>query len=194
MVRGISKTSERSSLRGEPVPVMRHTTSHRNAHISAQRRDRGTISSVRPSRRGRVCVLRQLTATLTATLTDPGQPYEWKGSVGTMCRARLPVEARSDGAVFGQTYRLAVQVMERRELLDLTQTELAEKTGIDQGDISRIGRGSIFPNEKTLIRLADALGAEWRMVDKTTPSTQLQCRRRATERPRKWRRAANTCL
>ena len=34
-------------------------------------------------------------------------------------------------------------------LLDLTQTDLAEKTGIDQGDISRIGRGSIFPNEKT---------------------------------------------
>ena len=48
-------------------------------------------------------------------------------------RARLPVEARSDGAVFGQTYRLAVQVMERRELLGLTQTELAGRTGIDQG-------------------------------------------------------------
>jgi ribosome-binding protein aMBF1 (putative translation factor) len=83
-------------------------------------------------------------------------------------RARLPVEARSDGAVFGQTYRLAVQVMERRELLGLTQTELAEKTGIDQGDISRIERGSIFPNQKTFVRLADALGAEWRMVDKAT--------------------------
>ncbi|MGA3217021.1 MAG: helix-turn-helix transcriptional regulator, partial [Acidimicrobiales bacterium] len=44
----------------------------------------------------------------------------------------------------------------------------AQKTGIDQGDISRIERGSIFPNEKTLLRLADALGAEWRMVDKAT--------------------------
>ena len=83
-------------------------------------------------------------------------------------RARLPVEARSDGAVFGQTYRLAVQVLERRELLGLTQTELAGRTGIDQGDISRIERGSIFSNEKTLLRLADALGAEWRMVDKVT--------------------------
>jgi predicted transcriptional regulator len=66
------------------------------------------------------------------------------------------------------TYRLAVQVMERRELLGLTQTELAEKTGIDQGDIGRIERGSILPNEKTLVRLADALGTEWRMVDKVT--------------------------
>ncbi len=83
-------------------------------------------------------------------------------------RARLPIAARSDGAVFEQTYRLAVQVMERRELLGLTQTELAQKTGIDQGDISRIERGSIFLNEKTLLRLADALGAEWRMVDKAT--------------------------
>jgi transcriptional regulator with XRE-family HTH domain len=45
---------------------------------------------------------------------------------------------------------------------------LAQKTGIDQGDISRIERGAIFPNEKTLLRLADALGAEWRMVDKAT--------------------------
>ena len=44
----------------------------------------------------------------------------------------------------------------------------ARKTGIDQGDISRIERGSIFSNEKTLLRLADALGAEWRMVDKAT--------------------------
>ena len=35
-----------------------------------------------------------------------------------------------------------------------------------RGDISGIERGSIFPNEKTLLRLADALGAEWRMVDK----------------------------
>ena len=83
-------------------------------------------------------------------------------------RARLPIAARSDRAVFEQTYRLAVQVMERRELLGLTQTELAQKTGIDQGDISRIERGSIFSNEKTLLRLADALGAEWRMVDKAT--------------------------
>jgi ribosome-binding protein aMBF1 (putative translation factor) len=78
------------------------------------------------------------------------------------CRARLPIAARTDGAAFGQTYRLAVQVMDRRELLGLTHIELAERSGIGQGDISRIERGSIFPNEKTLLRLADAVGAEWR--------------------------------
>ena len=83
-------------------------------------------------------------------------------------RARLPIEAWRDGTVFGQTYRLADQVMERQQLLGLAQTELADKTGIDQGDVSRIERGSIFPNEKTLCRLADALGAEWRLVNKAT--------------------------
>ncbi len=83
-------------------------------------------------------------------------------------RARLPVETRRDGTVFDQTYRLAVQVIEGRQLLGLTQPELAEKTGIGQGDISRIERGSIFPSEKTLLRLADALGAEWRLIGKAT--------------------------
>jgi ribosome-binding protein aMBF1 (putative translation factor) len=83
-------------------------------------------------------------------------------------RRSLSAGAQSDVATFEQTYRLAVQVIVRREQLGLTQTELAEKTGIDQGDISRIERGSIYPNEKTLLRLADALGAEWRMVDKAS--------------------------
>jgi len=81
-------------------------------------------------------------------------------------RARLPIAALSDGVVFGQTYRLAVQVMERRELLGLTQIDLALKSGIDQGDISRIERGS--RSERTLDRLADVLGAKWQTVDKAT--------------------------
>ena len=45
-----------------------HSTSHRNTHSSAHRRAHGTVSSLRPSH-GRVCALRQLTATLTGTLT-----------------------------------------------------------------------------------------------------------------------------
>ena len=100
-------------------------------------------------------------------------------------RARLPVETRTDGAVFCDTYRLAVQVIECRELRGLTQTDLAGKTGIDRGDIDRIERGSIFPNEKTLVRLSDALGAEWSLVDKQTARVQLYGRCRAPEGPRK---------
>jgi transcriptional regulator with XRE-family HTH domain len=39
---------------------------------------------------------------------------------------------------------------------------------MDQGDISRIERGSANPTEKTLIRIADALGAELKLVDRVT--------------------------
>jgi hypothetical protein len=53
-------------------------------------------------------------------------------AASTTRRARLPLEARSDGAVLGQTYRLAAQVTERRQLLGVTPSELAEKTDIDQ--------------------------------------------------------------
>lgn len=69
---------------------------------------------------------------------------------------------------FEQAFSLAMQVIERREQLGLSQTELAEKTGIDQADISRIERGSGNPTEKTLTRLAEALGAEWKLVSKAS--------------------------
>jgi transcriptional regulator with XRE-family HTH domain len=67
-------------------------------------------------------------------------------------------------SVFGGAYRLAVQIIDRREELKLTQMELAEKSGVDQADISRIERGSAYPNERTLIKLAQALGARWELV------------------------------
>ena len=41
----------------------------------------------------------------------------------------------------------------------LTQKELAEVTGIDQADISRIERGTANPSVGTLNRIAEALGA-----------------------------------
>ena len=109
----------------------------------------------------------------------------WRGSVGATRRPRLPVEARSDGAVFGQTCWLAVQVMERRELLDLTQTELAEKTGIDQGDISRIGRGSIFPNEKTSFASPTPSERSGGWSTRRRPQSSFKAGVEQPERPRK---------
>lgn len=67
-------------------------------------------------------------------------------------------------SVFEGAYRLAVQIIDRREELKLTQIELAEKSGVNQADISRIERGSAYPNERTLIKLAQALGARWELV------------------------------
>jgi transcriptional regulator with XRE-family HTH domain len=77
-------------------------------------------------------------------------------------------KGRTAVARFEQAYGLAMQVIERREALGLTQAELAEKTGVDQADISRVERGSGNPTERTLVRLADALGAEWKLVGKAS--------------------------
>jgi transcriptional regulator with XRE-family HTH domain len=60
-----------------------------------------------------------------------------------------------------------MQVVELREKRGLTQIQLAERSGIDQGDISRIERGSAMPNEKTLIRIADALSADLMLVPRS---------------------------
>ena len=80
-------------------------------------------------------------------------------------RARVSIDARIAAATLEQTDRLVVQVMERRQLHGLTQNQLARNTGIDQSDLSRVERGSIYPNDTTLRRLVAALGAEWRMAD-----------------------------
>jgi XRE family transcriptional regulator, regulator of sulfur utilization len=73
-------------------------------------------------------------------------------------------------SVFEGAYRLAVQIVDQREELKLTQMELAEKSGVNQADISRIERGSAYPNERTLIKLAQALGARWELV--AQPATE----------------------
>jgi DNA-binding XRE family transcriptional regulator len=72
-------------------------------------------------------------------------------------------------AVFDQAYGIARQVTEIREKHHLTQTELAEKTGIPQAQISRIERGVISPTSATLARIAEALGADLRLVERRNP-------------------------
>ena len=59
----------------------------------------------------------------------------------------IPVPA---GTVFGTT----------RKSLGLTQKDISLKSGIAQGDISRIESGLANPSLKTMTRLADALGME----------------------------------
>lgn len=49
-----------------------------------------------------------------------------------------------------------------------TQAELAERCGIDQGDISRIERGSTSPTARTLQRIAEALDADVRLVGRAS--------------------------
>lgn len=83
-------------------------------------------------------------------------------------RAKLSPEAQAQHDVFAAAYDIAVQVIELREKQGLTQGELAEVCGVDQGDISRIERGATSPTTKTLQRIADALSADVRLVDRAS--------------------------
>jgi DNA-binding XRE family transcriptional regulator len=78
--------------------------------------------------------------------------------------ARLSPEALAQREVFEKAYDIALQVIDLREKHGLTQAQLAERCGIDQGDISRIERGSTSPTARTLQRIAEALDADVRLV------------------------------
>lgn len=55
---------------------------------------------------------------------------------------------------------VAHALLAARAKVNMSQSELAEITGIDQSDISRIERGLANPSISTLKRLANGLGAE----------------------------------
>ena len=55
---------------------------------------------------------------------------------------------------------LAYQLLLAREKNNITQKELAEKTGIYQADISKLERGLGNPSLSTLKRLADGMGMD----------------------------------
>ena len=82
-------------------------------------------------------------------------------------KERLSSGARRQSEVFAGAYDIAVQLIELRERRGMTQAELAAATGLDQGDISRIERGAANPTERTLLRIAYALDAEIRIIERT---------------------------
>lgn len=83
-------------------------------------------------------------------------------------RERLSPDAEAQREVFEQIYDIAMQIVNLRERHGLTQAELAERCGMDQGDISRIERGSTSPTGRTLQRIAAALDADVRLVDRAS--------------------------
>ena len=84
--------------------------------------------------------------------------------IATDHRARLSPESLAQREVFEKAYDIALQVIGLRESHGLTQAQLAERCGIDQGDISRIERGSTSPTTRTLQRIAEALDADLRLI------------------------------
>jgi ribosome-binding protein aMBF1 (putative translation factor) len=83
-------------------------------------------------------------------------------------RERLSADAKAQREVFEQAYDIAMQIIELRERHGLTQAELAERCGMDQGDISRIERGSTSPTARTLQRIADVLHSDVRLVERAS--------------------------
>ena len=79
-------------------------------------------------------------------------------------RAKLDPSSKEHAQVFEQAYRIAMQVVDLRERHGLTQSQLAERCGMDQADISRIERGSTSPTTRVLQRIADALDADLKLV------------------------------
>lgn len=49
------------------------------------------------------------------------------------------------------------KLIERRKALGITQTRLAEMTGLKQSNIARLERGTQSPNLDTVIKVASAL-------------------------------------
>ena len=52
---------------------------------------------------------------------------------------------------------LGQQIQAIRTSLDLTQEQLAQKSGISKDHISKIERGVISPNYRSIMKIADAL-------------------------------------
>jgi len=87
----------------------------------------------------------------------------YKGIVADR-RARVGSESAAQRETLEKAYDIALQIICLREKRGLTQAQLAEHCGIDQGDISRIERGSTSPTARTLQRIAEALAADVRLV------------------------------
>lgn len=57
-------------------------------------------------------------------------------------------------------YQLMMMVLKARNEQNLTQSELAERTGIRQSNISRIEKGQAMPSISTLNKIAHGLGKQ----------------------------------
>ncbi len=99
-------------------------------------------------------------------------------------------EARAEGpaavaelAAFDERYRLAHELMVHRRQKGLTQTKLAQLTGVGQADISRIESGRANPTVSTLATLARALGFGIALVPLKQARTRVPAARRAPSLP-----------
>lgn len=70
----------------------------------------------------------------------------------------LSAEAKTAQEVFSRAYSLSSALLEIRLMKSISQLKLAELSGVQQGDISRIENGSKSPSMPTFFKLMDAMG------------------------------------
>ena len=75
--------------------------------------------------------------------------------------ARLTPEERKESDLHVREIRLGMSLNDLRHARGLTQAQLAERSGVPQGHISRIEQAvGVNPTQKTLLKLALALDAD----------------------------------
>ena len=71
-------------------------------------------------------------------------------------------------------YAIIRAMLDARKSQGITQQELSERTGIAQGDISKLERGNANPSLKTIKRLAEGMGMQVQLS--FVPVNQAQAR------------------
>ena len=69
-------------------------------------------------------------------------------------------EFRKEYEALKPEFDIMQAMIDARQETGLTQKELSEKTGITQGDISKLENGNANPSIKTLKRIAMAMGKQ----------------------------------
>ena len=72
-------------------------------------------------------------------------------------------EFRAEYEALGPEFAIIQAMIDARKQNGITQRQLSEKTGIAQGDISKLERGNANPSIKTLQRLAGAMNMRLRL-------------------------------
>ena len=72
-------------------------------------------------------------------------------------------EFRKEYETLKPEFDIMQAMIDARQETGLTQKELSEKTGITQGDISKLENGNANPSIKTLKRIAMAMGKQLRI-------------------------------
>lgn len=81
-------------------------------------------------------------------------------------------EAKSEGPVavaelraFDERFRLASELLTARKAAGLSQKTLAQRSGVQQAEISKIERGAVVPKITTMNKLLGPLGRRLAVVE-----------------------------